>query len=96
MSHEAQNFLGRCTRDLARQFRDQVPRQTGAELADQAPAEVGVIHVYDLANTGSLFAIQTADLGRALPDGFEVLGREPGAEARGCSIAIDELLGTQR
>lgn len=60
------------------------------------PAEVGVIHVYDLANTGSLFAIQTADLGRALPGGFEVLGREPGAEQRGCSIAIDELLGAAR
>jgi hypothetical protein len=57
------------------------------------PAEVGVIHVYDLANTGSLMALQTADLGRALPDGFEVLGREPGAEERGCSIALDELLG---
>lgn len=56
------------------------------------PAEKGVIHVYDLANTGSLLALQTADLGRALPEGFEVLGREPGAEARGCSIAIDELL----
>jgi hypothetical protein len=58
------------------------------------PAPIGVIHVYDLANTGSLFALQTADLGRALPNGFEVLGREPGAEERGCSIAIDELLGS--
>jgi hypothetical protein len=57
------------------------------------PATRGVIHVYDLANTGSLFALQTADLGRALPGGFEVLGREPGAEERGCSIALDELLG---
>ena len=30
--------------------------------------------------------------GGALPGGFEVLGREPGAEARGCSVAADELL----
>ena len=37
-------------------------------------------------------AIETADLGRALSDGFEVLGREPGAEQRGCSIAADALL----
>ena len=27
-----------------------------------------------------------------LRDGFDVLGREPGAEARGCSIAADEML----
>ncbi len=46
----------------------------------------------DLANTGSVLALQTADLGRRIADGFEVLGREPGAEARGCSIAADELL----
>jgi hypothetical protein len=59
---------------------------------DAAPDSVGTIVVYDLANTGSVLAIQTADLGRRVEDGFEVLGREPGAEARGCSIAADELL----
>ena len=43
-------------------------------------------------------AIQTADLGRAILDGngerigFDVLGREPGAEAKGCSIATDVML----
>jgi hypothetical protein len=37
--------------------------------------------------------VQTADLGRALGDGFEVLGRAPGAEERGCSIAADAMLG---
>jgi hypothetical protein len=58
-----------------------------------APGDVGTIVVFDLANSGSLFAVQTADLGRAALDGFEVLGREPGAEERGCSIAADELLG---
>jgi hypothetical protein len=56
------------------------------------PGETGAIGVFDLANTGSVLALQTADLGRALDDGFEVLGREPGAEERGCSIATDELL----
>jgi hypothetical protein len=39
-----------------------------------------------------VLAIQTADLGRELHDGFEMIGREPGAEARGCSIAADEML----
>jgi hypothetical protein len=61
---------------------------TGDEVST---GEVGVIVLYDLGNTGSVCAIETADLGRALADGFEVLGRVPGAEARGCSLAADEL-----
>ncbi len=64
-----------------------------------APAragEAGAIQVFDLANTGSVLAIQTADLGRSVGLGFEVLGREAGAEARGCSIALDELLAGER
>jgi hypothetical protein len=52
--------------------------------------------IHDLANTGSVAAVATADLGRAVGDGFEVLGREPGAEERGCSIAADVLLGGTR
>ena len=64
------------------------------ESGGAVPAgEVGMIRIHDLANTGSIAAIQTADLGRAIGDGFEVLGRAEGAEARGCSIALDELLG---
>ena len=60
--------------------------------AEVAPGEVGRIAIFDLANTGSVCALETADLGRAVGDGFEVLGREPGAEERGCSIAADLLL----
>jgi len=60
---------------------------------DVGPGELGALVIVDLANTGSLQAIQTADLGRILGDGFEVLGRDPGAEARGCSIAADAMLG---
>jgi len=60
---------------------------------DRPPGEVGALVIVDLANTGSVQAVQTADLGRVLRDGFEVLGREPGAEARGCSIAADAMLG---
>jgi hypothetical protein len=63
--------------------------ETGREAT---PGEPGNVVVVDLANTGSLVAIQTADLGRAVADGFEVLGREPGAEERGCGIAADALL----
>lgn len=60
--------------------------------ADAAAGAPGRIAVVDLANTGSVLALETADLGRAVEDGFEVLGREPGAEERGCSIGADELL----
>ena len=63
--------------------------ESGDEARD---GEIGVVTVLDLANTGSVLSIQTADLGRALGDGFEVIGREPGAEDRGCSIAADEML----
>jgi hypothetical protein len=61
-------------------------------LREVAPGEEGVLVHYDLANTGSVLAVQTSDRGRALPGGFEILGRVPGAEARGCSIAADALL----
>lgn len=54
--------------------------------------ETGMLTVFDLANTGSVLAVATADLGRAFADGFEVIGRQSGAEARGCSIALDEML----
>lgn len=66
-----------------------VDPETGEEAA---PGAIGVVRIHDLANTGSVAAIETADLGRAVEDGFEVVGREPGAEARGCSIAADEML----
>jgi len=65
---------------------------------DIAAGEVGMIVIHDLANTGSIAAIQTADLGRAVRDaagetiGFDILGRSEGAEQRGCSIATDVML----
>ena len=59
---------------------------------DAEPGRAGAVQVVDLANTGSVVALRTADLGRTVDDGFEVLGRESGAEARGCSIAADAML----
>jgi hypothetical protein len=59
---------------------------------ESAPGAAGRIAIFDLANTGSVFAVQTADLGQRRGDGFEVLGREAGAEARGCSLAADTML----
>ena len=57
-----------------------------------APGEVGMISIFDLANTGSVLAVQTADLGRELGAGFEVLGRSSGSDVRGCSVAADAQL----
>jgi hypothetical protein len=52
----------------------------------------GLLRHYDLANLDSVMAIQTDDLGIAHAEGFELLGRAAGAEARGCSLAVEELL----
>jgi hypothetical protein len=52
----------------------------------------GLLRHYDLANLDSVMAIQTDDLGVAREDGFALLGRAAGAEARGCSLAVEELL----
>jgi hypothetical protein len=61
---------------------------------DVPPGEAGALVHVDLANRGSAVAIQTSDLGRRLgPGRFALLGREPGAEARGCSLAADLWLG---
>ena len=37
-------------------------------------------------------AIQTDDVGYVTRAGFEITGRVPGAEARGCALALDEFL----
>ena len=68
-------------------------RFTQEARAASSLSHPGIVTIFDLANTGSVLAIQTADLGRAAGDGFVVLGREPGAEARGCSIAISPSSG---
>jgi len=56
------------------------------------PGEIGLLQHFDLANLGSVLAIQTEDLGVQVGDGFRLLGRAPGATPRGCSIAMDALL----
>jgi hypothetical protein len=57
-----------------------------------APGAPGLLCHLDLANAGSVAAVLTADLGVADEGGFRVLGRAPGAEPRGCSLALEELL----
>ena len=60
---------------------------------DVAPGERGVLAHFDLANVGSVLAVLTSDLGELADGGFRVFGRLRGAEARGCSLAADALLG---
>jgi Acyl-protein synthetase, LuxE len=57
--------------------------RTGHEVAE---GEIGCLRFFDLANLGSVLAVQTEDLGRAKADGIELLGRVPGATTRGCSL----------
>ena len=62
-------------------------------LEPVADGEVGIAKIIDLLNVDSAVAILTQDRVRRIDDSFELLGRAPGAPSRGCSIAIDELLG---
>lgn len=59
------------------------------------PSQTGLLRHFDLANAGSVLAIQTDDVGYATGSGFEILGRAPGAEARGCALVLDEFLAAQ-
>ena len=64
-------------------------------LLPTAPGEVGVLRIDDLANVGSVCAIQTSDLARRQDDGIVVLGRAPGAVARGCSLTFDQWMAAR-
>jgi hypothetical protein len=55
--------------------------------------ETGILRFEDLANVDGAVAVQTADLGRCHAGAVELFGRAPGAPPRGCSLAIEELLG---
>lgn len=62
-----------------------------ATLREVTPGEPGLLCHVDLANAGTVLAVLTEDIGRAVKDGFEVIGRAAGAEARGCSLASAEF-----
>lgn len=62
---------------------------SGNEVAE---GETGCIVIYDLANVDSVMAIQTQDLAvRLAADSFDLLGRDPSALPRGCSLTADEF-----
>jgi acyl-CoA synthetase (AMP-forming)/AMP-acid ligase II len=62
---------------------------TGVEL----PAgQVGVLAHTDLGNFNSVLTILTEDLGHVHADGFVLLGRVQGSQAKGCSLAVEHFL----
>jgi hypothetical protein len=57
------------------------------ETRDEVPdGGTGLLRIYDLANVGSILAVQTEDLAIRRGEGFELIGRAAFAEPRGCSL----------
>ena len=62
-------------------------------LAPLPVGEKGLLCHYDLANLGSVMGVLTEDMGSLdARGGLRVFGRAEGAEPRGCSLAMDDLL----
>lgn len=51
--------------------------------------KTGGINVVDLANLYSCSFIETQDLGKMHPDGFEIMGRFDHSEVRGCNLMME-------
>lgn len=67
------------------------PRVVGPDGRTLPQGIVGALVHVDLANRSSCVAIQTEDLGIAADDGIVLIGREQGAELRGCSLDAETL-----
>lgn len=61
-------------------------------LQPVAEGEPGLASFVDLGNVDSALRIVTQDLVRRARGGIELLGRQPGAAPRGCSLAIEAWL----
>ncbi len=61
-------------------------------LEPVAAGEPGLARFVDLGNIDSAVAVLTRDLVRRKDGGIELLGRDPGAPPRGCSLAVEALL----
>jgi acyl-protein synthetase LuxE len=62
---------------------------TGREMAH---GERGILVHCDLANFNSVTTILTEDVGVEAEAGFLLLGRAEGAQAKGCSLAVEEFI----
>ena len=70
-----------------------VDAETLQPVPDGTP---GLLQHFDLANLGSVIAVQTEDIGVASGRRIRLLGRVLDAPPRGCSIAMDDLLRATR
>lgn len=61
-------------------------------LTEVPPGSPGLLRHYDLANCGSVLAVQTEDIGVKLENGFIVRGRVDGAEPRGCALLLEDIV----
>jgi len=61
-------------------------------LAPLPEGEAGLLAFYDLANLGSVSHVLTEDVGTVDGGGLRLHGRVEGAEPRGCSRAMEELM----
>ena len=59
---------------------------------DVPVGERGILAHCDLANFNSVTTILTEDVGVAADGGFLLLGRAEGAQAKGCSLAVEEFI----
>lgn len=63
-------------------------------LHEVEAGEPGLLSFFDLANAGSVCHVLTEDVGAVVGGRVRLHGRLPGAEARGCSRAMDELMAS--
>lgn len=63
---------------------------------DVPPGQEGIVVHCDLANYNAVTTILTEDVGVAAGDGFRLLGRAQGSQAKGCSMAVDQFLQASR
>jgi len=63
-------------------------------LEELPEGETGLLAFYDLANAGSVSHVLTEDLGSVARGRVRLEGRVRGAEPRGCSRAMDELMSS--
>jgi hypothetical protein len=67
-----------------------------ATLEALGEGEEGILAFFDLANVGSVCHILTEDVGSVTGGRVHLVGRSAGAEPRGCSRAMDELMSAAR
>ena len=65
-------------------------------LAPLEEGREGLLAFFDLANAGSVCHVLTEDLGSVRDGDVHLVGRVRGAEPRGCSRAMDELMSARR